>query len=115
MLGLDGETILVNGKVYYVTPPTIKKMVGCAMYMSDFGNEESLRDYFMKMGDLGKVCKALSWLVVGDESKAEDFMEGTLEEIVQAIDVCWALVSAENFYRLSLLGKNVQKMIANQR
>lgn len=112
MLGLDGETIIVGGKVYYVEPPSIKKIVGCGYYLSDYGGEESLGDYLRKIKDLGSICKALSWLVVGNESKADDLMEGTMDEVISGIEVGMSLIGTANFPRLSVLSKSVQELIA---
>lgn len=115
LLGLDGSVVTVGSHAYYIQPPTIKKLAGVGLYLSDFGKENSLGDYFSKMKDIDGVCKALSWLIKGDESLTEELKEGTLDEIVKALESGLSLIGAGNFYQLSLLGKSVQKMIANQR
>jgi len=115
MLGLDGETVLVGGHVYFIQPPTIKKIVGCGHYLAGFHGEENLGDYLNEFKDFGDVCKALSWLIAGDESKTGELMEGTLEEVVHGIEVGIALIGTKNFPMLSVLSKNVSGLIAKPR
>ena len=40
---------------------------------------------------------------------------GTFDELVDAIDTAYSLISVENFTRLSTLAKNVASLIAKQR
>lgn len=115
LLGLDGENILVGGNVYYIQPPTIKKIVGAGLYLADFGKEKTIGEYFANLGNMGNACKALSWLIQGDESLTENLSLGTFEEVVSGIEKGIGLMGVENFYKLSLLGKSVQMTIAKQR
>ena len=114
MLGLDGDSIFVGGKCYFVKPPTIKKIVGCAHYMGSFGDEQSLGDYIRKLTDLGDICKALSWLIRGDETLAEELSNGTVDEIIEGVETGIRLIGTKNFIRLSVLSRNVSGLIAKQ-
>lgn len=115
LLGMDGETILVNGKVYFVFPPTIKTLAGAGYYLSSFGDEKTIRDIMITLAQSMDACKALSWFIQGDEKLAEELSEGSVEDIVNALEVCTSLISTENFLKLSLLAKNVRNVIAKQR
>ena len=115
ILGLDGETILVNGKAYYVPPPTIRRIAQASYYLSDMEEANTMRELFSSMGDIKCACSALSCLVKGDESLAEELMEGTTEEITEGLEVAYGLASVENFYKLSALARNVANLTAKQK
>ena len=114
MLGLDGDTALIGGKCYYIKPPTIKKIVGCAHYLGKFGDEESIGDYIRKLSDLGEICRGLSYLITGDESLSDELKNGTLDQIIDAIETGIGLIATRNFLKLSVLSRNVSGLIARQ-
>ena len=115
ILGLDGETVIVAGKAYYVAPPTIKKIAQAAYYLSDIQDVSSLRELFLSIGDIKTACSALSCLIAGDESLTEELAEGTMDELVDALGTAYSLASVENFYKLSALARNVASLTAKQR
>lgn len=115
LLGMDAETITVNGREYTIQPPTIKRICGAGYYLSDFGNEEVLNDIVRKMQHMEDLCKALSWLIQGDEDLSDELMEGTLTEIIGGIDVTIRLMDVRNFTKLSNLARNVKRTVAKQR
>ena len=115
ILGLDGETVLVAGKAYHILPPTLKKIAQAAYYLSETGEAESLKDLLMSVSNPKALCDALSCMIRGDESLSESLMEGTMGEIVEALEVAYSLASVENFWRLSTLARNVASLTAKQR
>lgn len=115
ILGLDGETVIVAGKAYYVSPPTIRRIAQAAYYLSDIEEANTMRELFASIGDMKCVCCALSCLIRGDESLTEDLMEGTMEEVTEALETAYSLASVENFYKLSALARNVANLTAKQR
>ena len=115
LLGLDGETVIVAGRAYYIAPPTIRRIALAAYYLSDMKDGDTVREIMQSMGDLKCACNALSCLIGGDESLTEQLMDGTLEEVAVALDVAYNLVSVENFYKLSVLARNVANLTAKQK
>ena len=115
LLGLDGETVMVAGRAYYIMPPTIKKIAQAAYYLSDIEDADNLRGLFMSIGKPEPLCNALSCMIKGDESLREELMEGTMVEIADALEVAYSLASVENFWRLSALARNVASLTAKQR
>lgn len=115
ILGLDGESVLVGGKVYFVFPPTIKKLALAAYHLSDLGEAETLRDMVREMTNAEGAAKALSCLIQGDESLAEEFSECPYTEVVDALEVALSLLSAQSFCKLSALARNVRSLTAKQR
>lgn len=112
ILGLDGETIVVNDKVYYISPPTIKKIAGAGVCFASFGDENTVGDYLRKIKDIGELCRALSWFIAGDTSLAEELSDGTLDEVVHGIEVAVSMIGVENFIKLSDLTRSVSNVIA---
>ena len=115
LLGLDGETVMVAGRAYYIMPPTIKRIAQAAYYLSNIEEADNLRGLFMSIGKPEPLCNALSCMIKGDESLREELMEGTMAEIADALEVAYSLASVENFWRLSALARNVASLTAKQR
>ena len=115
ILGLDGETVVVAGKAYYVSPPTIKRLAQAAYYLSDVKEANTLGELLASIGEMRCACSALSCFIQGDDSLTEELMEGTMEEVTDALDIAYGLASVENFYKLSALARNVANLTAKQR
>lgn len=115
IIGLDGETVVIAGRAYHILPPTIKRLAQAAYYLSDMGEAETLRGLLMSVGNPEPLCNALSCLIRGDESLRDDLMEGTMDEVAEAMEVAYSLASVENFWKLSALARNVASLTARQR
>lgn len=115
VLGMDFETVIVNSKAYVISPPTIHKIAGVGYYLSDLKDAITVMDMLRSLKDIGAASRALSWLIKGDESLSEELSKGTLDEVVEALSVGFSMISAENFFRLSVLAKNVANLTAKQK
>lgn len=115
ILGLDGETVIVAGRAYHILPPTIRKIAQAAFYLSDMDDASTLKDLIMSIGRPEPLCNALSCMIRGDESLADELMDGTMEEVTEALEVAYSLASVENFWKLSALARNVASLTAKQR
>lgn len=115
IIGADFVNVMVNGKCYTIFPPTIHKLAGAGMYLSDFGDEQSVRDVIKSVNNSDSLAHALSWLVKDNDSLFEELSQGTFDELVDAIDEAYSLISVESFAKLSTLAKNVSSLIANQK
>lgn len=115
IIGLDGETVVIAGRAYHILPPTIKRLAQAAYYLSDMGEAETLRGLLMSVGNPEPLCNALSCLIRGDESLRDELMEGTMDEVSEAMEVAYSLASVENFWKLSALARNVASLTARQR
>ena len=115
LLGLDGETVVVAGHAYHILPPTIKKIAQAAYYLSDMEEANTLRGLFESIGKPEPLCKALSCMIRGDESLYGELLNGTMDELVDALEVAYSLVSVENFWKLSALARNVANLTAKQK
>lgn len=115
IIGADFVNVMVNNKVYSIFPPTIHKLAGAGLYLSDFGDEQSFRDVIKSINNSDKLAHALSWLIKGDNSLVNELEQGTFDELVDAVSQAYSLISVENFTKLSALAKNVAMLIANQK
>ena len=115
LLGEDSVTIMVNGKIYCISPPTIIKLVKAAKYLDSFEEGKSLVEILGMLKDLGNACKALSVFIQGDESISDELSKGTLEEVVNGLQTAYSLISIKDFQTLSILAKSAARMIAKPR
>lgn len=115
IVGDDFKVVVVNGKSYKIDSPTIYRLAGAGKYLADFGDEQTLGDIFRSINDSKKLAYALSFLIVGDESLAEELVNGRFDELVEALGEAYSLISVQNFMMLSSLAKNVGRMIAKSK
>lgn len=115
VLEKDFETVFVNGNVYVIHPPTIHKIAGAGYYLCDLKEAVTVMDMLRSLKDVEMASRALSWLIQGDENLSEELSAGTFDEVVEALATGLSMVSAENFYKLSVLAKNVALLTAKQR
>lgn len=113
ILGLDFETVIVNGTPYVIKPPTIGQLAGVGHALGDLGDGGTIADVLKTIttGAEG-AARALSWLIQGDESLTEELSKGTLDEVLDGIEKALNGVSIANFQRLSVLTRNVAGLIA---
>lgn len=113
IVGADFVNVMVNNKFYSIFPPTIHKLAGAGMYLSELGDEQSLKDMIKSINHSDNLAHALSWLIQDDDSLFEELSQGTFDELVNAINEAYSQISVENFMKLSTLAKNVVRLIAN--
>lgn len=115
VFGKDFETVFVNGNAYVINPPTIHKIAGVGYYLSDLEEGNTILDMFRSLKDIGAASNALSCLIQGDDGLSEELSNGTFDEVVEALATGFSMISAENFYKLSVLAKNVALLTAKQK
>ena len=115
ILGEDSVTIMVNGKTYCISPPTIIKLVKAAKYLNSFEEGKTLAEVLGMLKNLYDACKALSIFIQGDESISDELSKGTFEEVVNGLQTTYSLISIKDFQTLSILAKSAARMIAKPR
>lgn len=115
ILGEDSVTIMVNGKTYCISPPTIIKLVNAAKYLNSFEEGKTLAEVLGMLKNLYDACKALSIFIQGDESISDELSKGTFEEVVNGLQTAYSLISIKDFQTLSILAKSAARMIAKPR
>lgn len=116
IIGADAENIIVGGKAYFVSPPTIRKLAGAGFYLSNLApTEETNVADILKLLGTDNAAHALSWFVAGDESLTETFLDAPFSDVVGGLVIVYSLISTENFLKLSTLARNVSGLIARQK
>lgn len=115
ILGMDFKVVIVNGKSYIVTPPTIKKIAGAAYWLSDVKDGKDMRELLASINNVEPLAHALSWFIQGNDILFEELSNGTLDEVIDGLESAYSLLSTKNFLRLSVLAKNVARLAAKQR
>jgi len=115
ILGMDFQTVVINGKVYVIMPPTIHKIAGAGYYLSDLVSGNTVKDVLASLGNVNQAAHALSWFIQGDDLLSEELSKGTFEEVVEALEKACSLISSQDFFKLSALAKSVASLTANQR
>lgn len=115
ILGMDFKVVIVNGKSYIVTPPTIKKIAGAAYWLSDVKDGKNIKELLASINNVEPLAHALSWFIQGNDSLFEELSNGTLNEVIDGLESAYSLLSIKNFLRLSVLAKNVASLTAKQR
>lgn len=115
IIGSDFKTIVVNNKSYIISPPTIHRIAGAGYYLANFPECNTLHDILVSLKDMDNAAHALSWFIKGNDSLFDELLKGTFNEIVGGLEIAFSLISAENFYKLSILAKNVQNLTAKQK
>ncbi len=115
IIGMDFKTVIINGKAYTISPPTIHKISGAGYFLAKVYEGNSLQDLCLSLKDIKCASDALSWLIKGDNSLSEELSQATIEEVVSGLEIALSLISTENFYKLSVLAKNVKMLTAKQK
>ena len=115
ILGMDFKVVIVNGKSYIVTPPTIKKIAGAAYWLSDVKDGKNIKELLASINNVEPLAHALSWFIQGNDSLFEELSNGTLNEVIDGLESAYSLLSTKIFLRLSVLAKNVASLTAKQR
>lgn len=113
IIGDDIKTVIIANKLYVIHPPTAYRLAGAGKYISDLGDEQSIRDCIRSVNNTEKLAHALSWFIKGNESLFDELVHGTFDELAEGVSEAYSLISVENFTRLSALAKNVARLIAN--
>ena len=115
ILGMDFKVVIVNGKSYIVTPPTIRRIAGAAYWLSDVKDGKTIRELLASINNVEPLAHALSWFIQGDDILVEELSQGTLDEVIDGLDAAYSLVSTDSFLKLSGLARNVAFLTAKQR
>lgn len=112
IIGSDFRTIIVNGKSYTVYPPTIHKLAGAISHLSGVQKAENLKDVLLSLGESEAYSKALSWLIVGNDSLGVELAKGTYKENVDALEEALSMIDSKVFLKAVSLARNVSLLAA---
>lgn len=115
LIGKDVMPFLVANKRYVMRPPTIRRLAAAGYYLAGYDIGSSVSELLASITDMGKLCKALSCFLKGDESIAEQLMDGTPEEIVNGLEIAYGMLSPQVFIKAVSLARSVASLIAQPR
>lgn len=113
LLQRDKAEVIVGGKEYTIPAPTIHRIAGAALWLSEFDNMTTPQAIIGKLKNISSACRALSWFIQGDEKLAGELMHGTLHEICVALNQAIRLLSIQDFSMLSASARSVARLAAN--
>lgn len=108
ILGLDAQSVIIAGRVYIISPPTIRRLAAAAVYLAELDD----RTPVATLQTLKPACQALSVFIHGDDSLTDELQDGTLQEVTDALKIAVTMLSPENFITLSASAKNVLRLTA---
>lgn len=112
IIGSDFRTIIVNGKSYTVYPPTIHKLAGAISHLSGVQDADNLKEVLLSLGESEAYSKALSWLIVGNDSLSVELAKGTYKENVDALEEALSMIDSKVFLKAVSLARNVSLLAA---
>lgn len=114
IIGMDYRLVVVNDKSYIIHPPTIARLAGAMFWLSELGDGKNLKEVISSMAKIENLAHALSWLIKGNDELAEELAQAQIKEVIDAIEMAFTLIDAENFVRLSALVRSARPLIAKQ-
>lgn len=118
LLGEAFATVILNDKPYTIFPPTIKVICRAAKHFSLLDNKETKIKELLSMPKNSKeLLTGIGCLIVGDRPdylKAVQSLKlnGTMEEILTAMQEALKLISPDPFSKAVILAVNVGGMMA---
>lgn len=115
LLGLMNKVVVVNGIRYTIFAPTIKKIAGSMVHLQALDEFSTVKEMLTSIKEIKSLCYALSWLIKGDESLADELSNGTILEVVKALEIGLSMIDVSVFQKAVNLTRNVAELIAKPR
>ncbi len=112
IIGLDYKMVIINDKSYIIEPPTIHRIAGASHWLLDAGDGKTIHDVICLMSKAENLTKALSWFIQGNDELSEELSQGSMTEVVDALEAAMSMIEATNFMKLSGLQKSARILIA---
>lgn len=116
VLGEDFKVVVLGGKAYKVSPPTIATICKGIHYLSLIDKTTSGKEDLEKVrNDLENILKGLSVFVLGSADMYKEIDGATLHELREALETVVKFISAEDFFVCAALAESVARMAATPR
>lgn len=114
IIGGDYVVVYVNGKAYPIPSPTIRRLAGAISCLSelDLCDTGTLKDIFLASKDCEAYARALSWLIKGNASLVAELSNGTLEEVVDALEKAFGMIDITPFLKAASLTRSASLLAA---
>lgn len=115
LTGLDCQAFLVNSRRYVMRPPTIRRLALAGSHLSGFDTGDTMAELLAGISDMGRLSKALSCFIQGDEGLADELSEGRPEEVVKGLELAYSMLDPKVFIKAVSLARSVTRLIAQPR
>ncbi len=115
LTGRDGVPFLVNNRRYVMRPPTIRRLAAAGYHLAGYDAGRTMGELLASITDMGRLCKALSCFLKGDESLASELMDGAPEDVVHGLELAYTMLDPQVFIKAVGLARNVASLIAQPR
>lgn len=113
VLGEDFKVVVLGGKAYKISPPTIATICKGIQYLSLIDKTTSGKEDLEKVrNELENILKGLSVFVLGSADRYEEIEGATLHELREALETVVKFISAEDFFVCAALAESVARMAA---
>jgi len=108
------QLVEVNGNMYPVKPPTINRVAGAVACLSDLALNDgaTIRDVLNTQENAREYARALSFMIQEDYELTEELAKGTYDEVVDALEAAFNMVSARSFSIAASLTKSASALVA---
>ena len=113
LLGMDFKNVEIGGIVYTIKPPTIKIICRAIRHFSNIGmTGDNILEAINELPEATEdMLKGISCFICGSVDLVNALENGTLEEIKEALEVCFSMMDISAFQCVSSM-KNVSMLAA---
>lgn len=95
MTGGDSQPIVVNEKYYMIPSPTIETIAKVGEALCDEQESKDVRGILYNILHAEAYVKALSRMIIGDDSLVDALLEGTTDEILNGLETGLSMLSID--------------------
>ena len=113
-VGANIQFVEVNGTMYPVKPPTINRVAGAVACLSGLAlnDGKTIRDVLNIQENAREYARALSFLIQEDYELTDELAKGTYDEVIEALDTAFGMISAKSFSTAASLTKSASALVA---
>lgn len=113
-VGANIQFVEVNGTMYPVKPPTINRVAGAVACLSGLAlnDGKTIRDVLNIQENAREYARALSFLIQEDYELTDELAKGTYDEVIEAIDTAFGMISPRSFSIAASLTKSASALVA---
>ncbi len=114
IVGADFQLVEVNGKMYPVKPPTINRVAGAVACLSGLALNDgaTIKDILLVQENAREYARALSFMIQENYELTDELAKGTYDEVVDALEAAFNMVSARSFSIAASLTKSASALVA---
>lgn len=108
--GEYGKAVFVGGKVYVMKAPTIRRIMRASVMFSEVGEIENVWDSKTRVNVIKGLSRMIADRIEDEEEIAEALLEGTDEEIREAMEAALSLIVNKDFFVYAGVAREMTKL-----